>query len=160
MSYVNTKKLYCLGLVQLTCKKLLTGNVALQNYNDYYLTISDILSSKQLIKNEIKGNYLNPSLNSQFYVLLTILLNLTPFVNTEYELPSFIKQQVHFLMANSSPVSLVGHWQPMPSKSLLFVLGFSALLAPLALLALQVHSCVDFPAKKHQFPLANRPLHV
>lgn len=36
-----------------------------------------------------------------------------------------------------------------------FTLGFSALLAPLALLALQVHSCVNFPAKKSQS--ASRP---
>lgn len=36
-----------------------------------------------------------------------------------------------------------------------FTLGFSALLAPLALLALQVHSCVNFPAKISQS--ASRP---
>lgn len=65
--------------------------------------------------------------------------------------------------ANSSNVSSGCLCQPMlPNKSLLFCLGlgFSAPLAPLALLALRLHSCVDFPAKISQFPPASRPLRV
>lgn len=54
------------------------------------------------------------------------------------------------LTANSSKVGRAHLWQlTLTDKSLFcFGSGFSALLAPLAPLAMSVHSCVEFRAKK------------